>query len=131
VKETTRKPRHRWEVNIKIDFQDVEWQTWDGLSWIKIGTGAETWTLRKVDQKYLVVLKWGVGEGWRTSVGPIVWEMKKYYIGSRRRGIFYMHYKRRKANWIGHTFHRDCGLKRIEEKIEGKNRRDGKTRKKT
>jgi hypothetical protein len=30
--------------------------------------GAETWALRKVDQK---VLKRGAGEGWR-SVGPIV-----------------------------------------------------------
>jgi hypothetical protein len=28
--------------------------------------GAETWTLRKVDQKC------GAGEGWRISVGPIV-----------------------------------------------------------
>jgi hypothetical protein len=34
---------------------------------------AETWTLRKVDQKYLLkVLKCGAGEGWRRSVGPIV-----------------------------------------------------------
>jgi hypothetical protein len=31
--------------------------------------GAETWTLRSVDQKYLKVLKCGTGEGWR-SVGP-------------------------------------------------------------
>jgi hypothetical protein len=27
--------------------------------------GAETWTLRKVDQKYLEILKCGVKEGWR------------------------------------------------------------------
>jgi hypothetical protein len=31
--------------------------------------GAETWTLRAVDQK---VLKCGAGEGWRRSVGPIM-----------------------------------------------------------
>jgi hypothetical protein len=31
--------------------------------------GAETWTLRKVDQKYL---ECGSGEEWRRSVGPIV-----------------------------------------------------------
>jgi hypothetical protein len=34
--------------------------------------GAETWTLRKVDQKYLNVLKCGAGEGWRKSVRPIM-----------------------------------------------------------
>jgi hypothetical protein len=27
--------------------------------------GPETWTLRKLDQKYLGVLKCGAGEGWR------------------------------------------------------------------
>jgi len=32
---------------------------------------AETWTLRKVEQKYLVSLKWGNGEVWR-SVARIV-----------------------------------------------------------
>ena len=34
--------------------------------------GAETWTLRAADKKYLEVLKCGVGEGWRRSVGPIM-----------------------------------------------------------
>jgi hypothetical protein len=34
--------------------------------------GAETWTLWKVDQKYLENLKFGAGEEWRRSVGPIV-----------------------------------------------------------
>jgi hypothetical protein len=34
--------------------------------------GAETWTLRIVDQENLEVLKCGVGEGWRRSVGPIM-----------------------------------------------------------
>jgi hypothetical protein len=33
--------------------------------------GAEIWTLRKVDQKYLDSLKCGAGEEWR-SVGPIM-----------------------------------------------------------
>jgi len=36
------------------------------------------------------VLKCGAGEGWRRSVGPIMWEMKKYYCESRSRGISYM-----------------------------------------
>jgi predicted HD phosphohydrolase len=34
--------------------------------------GAETWTLRKVEQKYLESLKCAAGERCRRSVGPIV-----------------------------------------------------------
>ena len=49
--------------------------------------GAETWTLRVVDQKRLGS---GAGEGWRRSVGPIMWEMKKCYLESVNRGISYM-----------------------------------------
>ena len=52
--------------------------------------GAETWTLRATDQKYLESLKCGAGEGWRRSVGPIMWEMKTCYLESMSRGISYM-----------------------------------------
>jgi hypothetical protein len=38
------------------------------------------------------VLKCGAGEGWR-KVGSIVWEMKKYYIESRRKETSYIQYK--------------------------------------
>ena len=31
------RPRHRWEGNIKTNVQDVE--VWNGLSWLRIGTG--------------------------------------------------------------------------------------------
>ena len=31
----------------------------------------------------------GAGEGWRRSVGPITWEMKKCYLESMSRGISY------------------------------------------
>jgi hypothetical protein len=34
--------------------------------------GAETWTLRAVDQNTWKVLKCGAGEGWKRSVGPIM-----------------------------------------------------------
>jgi hypothetical protein len=34
--------------------------------------GAETWTLLKVDQKYLESFESGAGEEWRRLVGPIV-----------------------------------------------------------
>jgi hypothetical protein len=34
------KIRHRWEDNIKIDFQEVEWgEAWIGLIWLRTGTG--------------------------------------------------------------------------------------------
>jgi hypothetical protein len=36
------------------------------------------------------VLKCGAGEGWRRSVGPIVWVIKKCLIESRRKGISYI-----------------------------------------
>ena len=34
--------------------------------------GAETWTLRAVDQEHLKVLKCGAGGGWKRSVGLIM-----------------------------------------------------------
>jgi hypothetical protein len=34
--------------------------------------GAETWTLRKIDQQYLESFEMCAGEEWRRSVGPIV-----------------------------------------------------------
>jgi hypothetical protein len=57
--------------------------------------------------------------------------MKKYCIGSRRRE--YLHkIKRRKADWIGHILRRNFFPNHvIEGKIGGgKDRSDGKTRKK-
>ena len=40
--------------------------------------------------------------------------------------------KRKKANWIGHILHKNSILKQvIEERIEGKDRSEGNTRKKT
>jgi hypothetical protein len=52
--------------------------------------GAETWTLRNVDQKYLESFEmWS----WR-RMEMISWtdcvKMKKYYIHSRRKAIFYI-----------------------------------------
>jgi hypothetical protein len=34
-----RRPRRRWEDNIKIDLQDVGWGAWTGLIWLRIGIG--------------------------------------------------------------------------------------------
>ena len=48
--------------------------------------GAETWTLRAVDQK-LESFEMCAGEGWKISVWPIMREMNKYYLESSNRGI--------------------------------------------
>jgi hypothetical protein len=33
------RPRCRWDDNIKMDLQEVEWGVWTGLIWLRIGTG--------------------------------------------------------------------------------------------
>jgi hypothetical protein len=33
------RPKHKWENNIKMDLQEVEWGTWIGLIWLRVGTG--------------------------------------------------------------------------------------------
>jgi len=61
------------------------------------------------------VLKCGAEEGWRRSVGPIMWEMKKYYLRNILHEI-----SKRKDNWIGHILRRNCLLQRvIGGKIKG------------
>ena len=38
--------RRRWEDNIKMDLQEVEWGAWAGLMWLRIGTdGGHLWML--------------------------------------------------------------------------------------
>jgi hypothetical protein len=34
-----RRPRSRWEDNIKMDLQEVGWWAWTGLSWLRRGMG--------------------------------------------------------------------------------------------
>jgi hypothetical protein len=33
------RPRRRWEDNIKMGLEEVEWGAWTGLIWLRIGTG--------------------------------------------------------------------------------------------
>ena len=66
-------------------------------------------------------MKCGAGIGWRRSVGPIVWKMKKYYIRVKEQRNILRTVKRRKANWFGHILRRNCLVKHvIEGKIEGR-----------
>jgi len=38
-KRPLRRPRRRWEDNIKTDLQEVGCGVWIGSSWLRIGTG--------------------------------------------------------------------------------------------
>ena len=40
-KEPLRRPRRRWEDNIRMDLQEVECEEWAGLIRLRIGTGGE------------------------------------------------------------------------------------------
>ena len=51
--------------------------------------GAETWTLRAVDQKHPKVLKCGAGEEWKRSVGPIMWEIEVLLRAKKQRNILH------------------------------------------
>jgi hypothetical protein len=90
--------------------------------------GAETWTLRKVEQKYLESFDmwcWRRMEiSWTDSVRN---EEVLHRVKEERNILNTM--KRRKANWIGHILHKNCLLKHvIEGNIKGSDR---VTRKKT
>jgi hypothetical protein len=82
--------------------------------------GAETWTLRKVDQKYLES-----SEMWCWRRMEISWpdrvrnEEVLHRVKEER--IILHTIKRRKAKWISHILRRNCLLKHvIEGKIEGR-----------
>jgi hypothetical protein len=61
------------------------------------------------------------GEGWKRSVGQIMWEMKMYYPRRVKEQRNILHeIRKRKANWFGHILRRNCLLQRVTEgKIQG------------
>jgi hypothetical protein len=78
--------------------------------------GAETWTLRKVDQKCLESF-----EMWCWRRMEIIWtdrvrNEELLHRVKEERNILHT-IKRRKATWIGHILRRNCLLKHV---IEGK-----------
>jgi hypothetical protein len=81
--------------------------------------GAETWTLQKVDQKYLECFEMC----WRRieiSWTDHVRNEEVLHRVKEERNILHT-IKRRKASWIGHILHRNCLLKCIiEGEIEGR-----------
>jgi hypothetical protein len=82
--------------------------------------GAETWTLRAVDQKHLESFEmwcWRRIEkiGWTDHVRneDVLLRVKE------QRNILH-EIRKRKANWIGHILRRNCLLQRVTEgKIQG------------
>ena len=95
--------------------------------------GAETWTLRVTDQKYLESF-----EMWCWRMEKISWtdhvrNEEVLLRVNKHRNILH-EIKKRKAHWIGHILRRNCLLKQV---IEGKKkgemevtRRRGRRRKK-
>jgi hypothetical protein len=83
--------------------------------------GAETGTLRVVDQKYLEsfemrCLRRMVKISWTDHVRN---EEVLHRVKEQRNLLHTVN--RRKANWIGHMLHRNCLLKHvIEGKVEGR-----------
>jgi len=82
--------------------------------------GAETWTLRAVDQKHL-----GSFEMWcwrrreKISWTDHVRNEEVLLRVKEQRNILH-EIRKRKANWIGHILHRNCLIQRvIEGKIKG------------
>jgi hypothetical protein len=94
--------------------------------------GAETWTLRKMDQKYLESF-----EMWCWRRMKIIWtdrvrNEEVFHRVKEERNIVHT-IKRRKADWIGHILRRNCLLKHViegtlEERVEVTGRR-GRRRK--
>jgi hypothetical protein len=91
--------------------------------------GAETWTLRKVDQKYLESFEmWYWRRLEKISWTDSVRNEEVLQRAKEERNILQTT-KRRKANWISYILHRNCLLKHviegeIEVRIEVKERRE-------
>jgi hypothetical protein len=69
--------------------------------------GADTWTLRKVDQKYLESFEMWC---WR-RMEKISWtDLVRNEAGVKEKRNIVHTIKRRMANWIGHLLGRNCLL---------------------
>jgi hypothetical protein len=75
--------------------------------------GAEIWTSRKVDQKYLESFEMWC---WR-RMEKISWtdHVRNEVLQRAMKEMNILDNKKRKANWIGHILHRNCLLKDVIE----------------
>ena len=94
--------------------------------------GAETWTLRAVDQKHLESFKmWCCRRMEKISSTDHVRNGEVLLRVKEQRNILH-DISKQKANWIGHILRRNCILQRvIEGKAKRGDRSDRKTGKKT
>jgi hypothetical protein len=83
--------------------------------------GAETWTLRKIDQKYLASFEmWCWRRMEKISWTDRVRNEEVLHRVKEDRNILHT-IIRRKANWIGNILRRNCLLKHVTEgKLEGR-----------
>ena len=137
-----RKRMSNIQVSLKPD-KNNGWFTWRplyindnislNLSYNEI-YGAETWTLRAADQKYLESFEMWC---WR-RVEKISWtdhvRNGEVWLRVNEQRNMLHEIRKRKANWVDHILHRNCLLKQvIEGKIKGEmevTRRRGRRRKK-
>ena len=88
--------------------------------WSIVLHGAETWTLRAVDQKHLESFEMWC---WR-RMEKINWtdhvRNEEMLLRVKEQRNILREISKRKANWIGHILRRNCLLQRvIEGKIKG------------
>jgi len=83
--------------------------------------GADTWTLRKVDQIYLESFEmWCWKRMEKISWTDHVRNEEVLHRAKEERNIVHT-VKIRKANWIGHVWRRNCLLNKvIDGKVEGR-----------
>jgi hypothetical protein len=95
--------------------------------WNIVLYGAETWTLRKIDQKYLESFEmWCCRRMDKISCTDRVRSEEVLHRVKEERNIVHT-IKRRKANWIVHILRRNCLLKHvIEGKLEGRKEMTGR-----
>jgi hypothetical protein len=89
--------------------------------WSIVLYGAETWTLRKIDHKYLESFEmWCWRRMEKISWTDRVRNEEVLHRVKEERNILHT-IKRRKAKWIDHILRRNCLLKQvIEGKLEGR-----------
>ena len=106
----------------------------NGYIWSLALCGADNWTLREVDQKYLEYFEmWCWRRMEKISWTDRVRNEEALHRVNEQRNILH-EIRKRKANWIGHILRRNCLLKQVTEgKIKGEmevTRRRGRRRKK-
>ena len=99
--------------------------------WSMVLYGAETWTLRAVDQKHLESFEmWCWKRMEKISWTDHVRNEVLLRVNEQRNILHEI--RKRKANWIGHILRRNCLQQQvIEGKVKGGDKSDRKTRKKT